>query len=53
MCGEAEDKLAQELIHFEQEIERDVVEPLFVLSEVSGAYTDIPQYVIGVSPVHA
>uniref|UniRef100_A0A8C5R8G4 Rho GTPase-activating protein 44 n=1 Tax=Leptobrachium leishanense TaxID=445787 RepID=A0A8C5R8G4_9ANUR len=37
LCGEAEDKLAQELIHFEQEVERDVVEPLFVLSEV-----DIP-----------
>ncbi|XP_073538550.1 rho GTPase-activating protein 44 isoform X9 [Phyllobates terribilis] len=34
LCGEAEDKLAQELIHFEQEVERDVVEPLFVLSEV-------------------
>ncbi|XP_056406221.1 rho GTPase-activating protein 44 isoform X7 [Hyla sarda] len=34
LCGEAEDKLAQELIHFEQEIERDVVDPLFVLSEV-------------------
>lgn len=34
LCGEAEDKLAQELVHFEQEIERDVVEPLFVLSEV-------------------
>ncbi|XP_075073065.1 rho GTPase-activating protein 44 isoform X4 [Mixophyes fleayi] len=34
LCGEAEDKLAQELIVFEQEVERDVVEPLFVLSEV-------------------
>ncbi|XP_075702574.1 rho GTPase-activating protein 44 isoform X6 [Rhinoderma darwinii] len=34
LCGEAEDKLAQELIHFEQEVEKDVVEPLFVLSEV-------------------
>ncbi|XP_044152124.1 rho GTPase-activating protein 44 isoform X2 [Bufo gargarizans] len=34
LCGEAEDKLAQELIHFEQEVERDVVDPLFVLSEV-------------------
>ncbi|XP_066444229.1 rho GTPase-activating protein 44 isoform X2 [Eleutherodactylus coqui] len=34
LCGEAEDKLAQELIHFEQEVERDVVEPLFVLAEV-------------------
>ncbi|XP_031750259.1 rho GTPase-activating protein 44 isoform X6 [Xenopus tropicalis] len=34
LCGEAEDKLAQELIHFEQDMEKDVVEPLFVLSEV-------------------
>ncbi|XP_069808510.1 rho GTPase-activating protein 44 isoform X6 [Dendropsophus ebraccatus] len=34
LCGEVEDKLAQELIHFEQEVERDVVEPLFVLAEV-------------------
>ncbi|XP_040187043.1 rho GTPase-activating protein 44 isoform X3 [Rana temporaria] len=34
LCGETEDKLAQELIHFEQEVERDVVDPLFVLSEV-------------------
>ncbi|XP_073463079.1 rho GTPase-activating protein 44 isoform X4 [Aquarana catesbeiana] len=37
LCGETEDKLAQELINFEQEVERDVVEPLFVLAEV-----DIP-----------
>ncbi|XP_075441276.1 rho GTPase-activating protein 44 isoform X9 [Ascaphus truei] len=34
LCGDAEDKLAQELIHFEQEVERDVVDPLFVLAEV-------------------
>ncbi|XP_053310106.1 rho GTPase-activating protein 44 isoform X4 [Spea bombifrons] len=34
LCGEAEDKLAQELVHFEQEVERDVVDPLFVLAEV-------------------
>ncbi|XP_041432177.1 rho GTPase-activating protein 44 isoform X5 [Xenopus laevis] len=34
LCGEAEDKLAQELIHFEQDMERDVVDPLFVLAEV-------------------
>ncbi|KAM9296107.1 rho GTPase-activating protein 44 isoform 1-T1 [Gastrophryne carolinensis] len=34
LCGEAEDRLALELIHFEQEVERDVVEPLFVLAEV-------------------
>lgn len=36
LCGETEDKLAQELINFEQEVERDVVEPLFVLAEVKG-----------------
>lgn len=35
LCGEAEDKLAQELIHFELQVERDVIEPLFVLAEVS------------------
>ncbi|XP_069510668.1 rho GTPase-activating protein 44 isoform X5 [Ambystoma mexicanum] len=34
LCGEAEDKLAQELTHFEVEVERDVIEPLFVLAEV-------------------
>ncbi|XP_064251510.1 rho GTPase-activating protein 44 isoform X2 [Passer domesticus] len=34
LCGEAEDKLAQELIHFELQLERDVIEPLFVLAEV-------------------
>uniref|UniRef100_A0A8C9F0E6 Rho GTPase-activating protein 44 n=1 Tax=Pavo cristatus TaxID=9049 RepID=A0A8C9F0E6_PAVCR len=34
LCGEAEDKLAQELIQFELQVERDVIEPLFVLAEV-------------------
>ncbi|XP_064378539.1 rho GTPase-activating protein 44 isoform X2 [Dromaius novaehollandiae] len=34
LCGEAEDRLAQELIHFELQVERDVIEPLFVLAEV-------------------
>lgn len=34
-CGETEDKLAQELIHFELQVERDVIEPLFLLAEVS------------------
>nr|XP_042697134.1 rho GTPase-activating protein 44 isoform X6 [Chrysemys picta bellii] len=34
LCGEVEDKLAQELIHFELEVERDVIDPLFVLAEV-------------------
>ncbi|XP_069728428.1 rho GTPase-activating protein 44 isoform X2 [Phaenicophaeus curvirostris] len=34
LCGEVEDKLAQELIHFELQVERDVIEPLFVLAEV-------------------
>ncbi|XP_058848330.1 rho GTPase-activating protein 44-like isoform X6 [Acipenser ruthenus] len=37
MCGETEDRLAQELILFELQIERDVIEPLFILAEV-----DIP-----------
>lgn len=36
LCGETEDKLAQELIHFELQVERDVIEPLFLLAEVSG-----------------
>lgn len=35
LCGEAEDKLAQELIHFELQVERDVIEPLFLLAEVN------------------
>uniref|UniRef100_A0A8B9H0D6 Si:ch211-114m9.1 n=1 Tax=Astyanax mexicanus TaxID=7994 RepID=A0A8B9H0D6_ASTMX len=35
MCGDTEEKLAQELILFEFQIERDVVEPLYVLAEVS------------------
>ncbi|XP_017747851.1 PREDICTED: rho GTPase-activating protein 44 isoform X2 [Rhinopithecus bieti] len=34
LCGETEDKLAQELIHFELQVERDVIEPLFLLAEV-------------------
>ncbi|XP_072550485.1 rho GTPase-activating protein 44 isoform X5 [Salminus brasiliensis] len=37
LCGDTEEKLAQELILFEFQIERDVVEPLYVLAEV-----DIP-----------
>ncbi|KAK5611116.1 Rho GTPase-activating protein 44 [Crenichthys baileyi] len=37
LCGETEEKLAQELLQFELQIERDVVEPLYVLAEV-----DIP-----------
>uniref|UniRef100_UPI00398F87DF rho GTPase-activating protein 44 isoform X5 n=1 Tax=Pristiophorus japonicus TaxID=55135 RepID=UPI00398F87DF len=37
MCGDTEDRLAQELILFELQIEQDVIEPLFVLAEV-----DIP-----------
>nr|XP_040046719.1 rho GTPase-activating protein 44 isoform X1 [Gasterosteus aculeatus aculeatus] len=37
LCGETEEKLAEELIQFEFQIERDVVEPLYVLAEV-----DIP-----------
>lgn len=34
LCGETQDKLAQELILFEFTIERDVIEPLSDLSEV-------------------
>lgn len=34
LCGETQDKLAQELIMFELTIERDVIEPLNDLSEV-------------------
>uniref|UniRef100_H3CXJ5 Rho GTPase-activating protein 44 n=1 Tax=Tetraodon nigroviridis TaxID=99883 RepID=H3CXJ5_TETNG len=34
LCGETQHKLAQELILFEMTIERDVVEPLYDLSEV-------------------
>ncbi|XP_036829683.1 rho GTPase-activating protein 44 isoform X5 [Oncorhynchus mykiss] len=37
LCGETEEKLAQELIQFEFQIEKDVVEPLYELAEV-----DIP-----------
>uniref|UniRef100_A0A3Q2XV09 Rho GTPase activating protein 44 n=1 Tax=Hippocampus comes TaxID=109280 RepID=A0A3Q2XV09_HIPCM len=33
MCGETEEKLAQELMDFELQIERDVVEPLYALAE--------------------
>lgn len=35
LCGDSEEKLAQELLIFEIQIERDVVEPLYVLAEVS------------------
>ncbi|XP_047465433.1 rho GTPase-activating protein 44-like isoform X4 [Mugil cephalus] len=34
LCGETQDKLAQELIMFELTIERDVIEPLYDLAEV-------------------
>uniref|UniRef100_A0A8C2EGT1 Rho GTPase activating protein 44 n=1 Tax=Cyprinus carpio TaxID=7962 RepID=A0A8C2EGT1_CYPCA len=34
ICGETQDRLAQELLLFELQIERDVVEPLYTLSEV-------------------
>uniref|UniRef100_A0A1A8FCL3 Rho GTPase-activating protein 44 n=1 Tax=Nothobranchius korthausae TaxID=1143690 RepID=A0A1A8FCL3_9TELE len=37
LCGETEEKLAQELLQFELQTEREVVEPLYVLAEV-----DIP-----------
>lgn len=35
LCGETQDRLAQELILFEFTIERDVIEPLYDLAEVS------------------
>lgn len=34
LCGETEEQLAQELIQFEFQIERDVVEPLCLIAEV-------------------
>ncbi|XP_017280899.1 rho GTPase-activating protein 44 isoform X2 [Kryptolebias marmoratus] len=34
LCGETEEKLAQELLQFELQTEREVVEPLYVLAEV-------------------
>ncbi|KAM7370421.1 hypothetical protein PAMP_009973 [Pampus punctatissimus] len=34
LCGETQDRLAQELILFEVTIERDVIEPLYDLAEV-------------------
>ncbi|XP_035998079.1 rho GTPase-activating protein 44 isoform X4 [Fundulus heteroclitus] len=34
LCGETQDKLAQELISFELTIEKDVIEPLYDLAEV-------------------
>lgn len=34
LCGETEERLAQELIQFEFQIERDVVEPLCLIAEV-------------------
>uniref|UniRef100_A0A674P3F4 Rho GTPase-activating protein 44 n=1 Tax=Takifugu rubripes TaxID=31033 RepID=A0A674P3F4_TAKRU len=34
LCGETEERLAQELIQFEFQIERDVVEPLCLVAEV-------------------
>lgn len=39
LCGETQDKLAQELIMFEVTIERDVVEPLYDLAEVTTPVT--------------
>jgi len=34
LCGDTQEKLAQELIFFELTIERDVIEPLYDLAEV-------------------
>lgn len=41
LCGETEEKLAQELIQFEFQIERDVVDPLYVLAEVSQQWSHL------------
>lgn len=41
LCGETQDRLAQELILFELTIERDVVEPLYDLSEVQKPHCGI------------
>lgn len=35
MCGEAENRLASELMHHEMQIEKDILEPLNQLAEVS------------------
>lgn len=35
LCGETQEKLAQELILFELTIEKDVIEPLYDLAEVN------------------
>ncbi|XP_047005720.2 rho GTPase-activating protein 44 isoform X11 [Ictalurus punctatus] len=51
LCGDTEEKLAQELIVFELQMERDVVDPLYVLAEYSKSilhtktqlYAHIPQ----------
>lgn len=32
LCGETEDKLAQELIHFELQVERDVIDHVSFVS---------------------
>jgi len=42
LCGETEEKLAQELLVFELQIERDVVEPLYMLAEVSMFFVFYP-----------
>lgn len=40
LCGETQDRLAQELILFEFTIERDVIEPLYDLAEVKAQGCD-------------
>uniref|UniRef100_A0A8C9SB03 Rho GTPase-activating protein 44 n=1 Tax=Scleropages formosus TaxID=113540 RepID=A0A8C9SB03_SCLFO len=40
LCGETEDRLAQELILFEFQVERDVIEPLYMLAEVRRMSSD-------------
>lgn len=35
-CGEAENQLALELSHHEVFVEKEIVDPLYVIAEVSG-----------------
>lgn len=47
LCGETQERLAQELILFELTIERDVIEPLYDLAEVQkphGGIKGVPSH---------
>lgn len=45
LCGETQDRLAQELILFEFTIERDVIEPLYDLAEVNTPGCKSPNFI--------